>query len=410
MGARLTKARVEGARPSAAGDVFLWDAALPGFGLRVLPSGRRSYLIQYRAKGRTRRLTLGPHGTLTLDQARRRARRLLAGVHEGQDPSEDRHQQRLAATMAELGERYLEQHARPKKKASSAIEDERMFRRRILPALGRRKVEDVTRSDVDRLHAAMKATPIMANRVLFLLSTMMNLAEKWGMRDARTNPCQGVERYREGRRDRFLSEVELARLGEVLRQAEDGYVRGRDPRREASELPSAVAAIRLLIFTGARVSEILTARWEYFDVDRRVLRLPDSKTGAKAIPLNPPTLEILEGLRAERSGPWVVQGDAPGEHLVNLGKAWRRIRKRAGLADVRLHDLRHSFASVGVGAGLSLPLIGALLGHRRTETTQRYAHLADDPVRAASDAIGSRLDAVLSGRPGGSLLSMERRG
>ena len=171
-----------------------------------------------------------------------------------------------------------------------------------------------------------------------------------------------------------------------------------------------MAALRLLIFTGARVNEILGLRWEHVDLQRGLLRIPDSKTGAKAIQLNAPALELLAGRHEERGGSsWVIPGHVPGEHLVNLGKIWRRIRERAELEDVRLHDLRHSFASMGAAAGLSLPLIGALLGHRQPSTTQRYAHLADDPVRSASELVGSRIAAALEGRDDGEVIEIGRR-
>jgi integrase len=399
---RLSKSRVERAKHAPDRDVFLWDERLPGFGVRVLPSGKRTYLIQYRAKGRTRRLALGQHGTLTLEQARTLAIRHLAAVRGGGDPSAERHESREAATFAELGERYLAQHARPKKKASSAAEDERILKRYLLPKFGPRRAADITRSDVDRLHSAMQKTPIMANRALFLLSTLMNLAEKWDLRPRASNPCYGVERYRERARKRYLSQTELARVGDELRKLEAAFRAGRDPRREVSEHPSAIAAIRLLILTGARVSEITTCHWSHVKWDRAVLDLPDSKTGQKVIPLSAPALEVLAKLYERRSGPWVIEDETTGENALGktgVGKAWRRIRKRAELEDVHLHDLRHTHASVGVGAGLSLPLIGALLGHRSSETTQRYAHLSDDPVRAASELVGGRLAALLSGAP-----------
>jgi integrase len=195
-----------------------------------------------------------------------------------------------------------------------------------------------------------------------------------------------------------------------LKVVETGYRVGRDRRRLHSELPAGVAALRLLIFTGARVSEILNLRWENVDFERGLLRIPDSKTGAKTIQLNAPALELL-AKRYEGRGDsrWVIPGEVPGERLVNLGKIWRRVRKRAELEDVRLHDLRHSFASVGAAAGLSLPLIGALLGHRQASTTQRYAHLADDPVRNASELVGARIAAALDGHEDGELVEIRPR-
>ncbi len=241
--AKLTKRSIDALRPDGT-DRLLWDDELPGFGVRVFPSGIKSYLIQYRAKGRTRRLTLGAHGVLTAKQARDSARRQLLAVAGGADPSEDRRKMRHADTVEQFADRYLERHVRLHKKPSSRREDEQILKTRILPALGKRKVIDVTRADVQRLHHGMQDVPYHANRTLALLSKMMNLAEKWGIRPDNTNPCRHVERYHEKKRQRFLSAAELAALGKVLGEVE----------RERVEWPSVVPAIRLLIFTGARVS------------------------------------------------------------------------------------------------------------------------------------------------------------
>jgi integrase len=269
-----------------------------------------------------------------------------------------------------------------------------MIERHILPALGRRKLADANRADVQRLHHKLRETPFYANRVLALLSKIFNLAEAWGLRPDGTNPCRHVTRYKEPARARFVSEVELARLGAVLAQAE----------HEGTEAPAAIAAVRLLVLTGCRLGEILTLRWEHADLERGELRLPESKTGPKTVPLNAPARELLAGLARDQSG-FVIPGRKRGRHLVNLEKPWCRLRERAGLADVRLHDLRHSFASIGAGGGLSLPVIGALLGHTQAATTKKYAHLADDPLRAASELIGRRIAAAW-GTKGGEVVAL----
>lgn len=426
---KLTKRAVEAISPGAS-DVFVWDEALPGFGLRVKPSGVRSYVVQYRNRGgQSRRLTLGQHGVITCDEARRSAVQKLAAVARGEDPAQEDREARKAETVADLCARYLAEHAETKKKASSSKKDRENIRLHVQPTLGRKKVRDVARADIARLHHDMRATPGAANRVLALLSKMFNLAERWGLRPDNSNPCRHVERYPERKMERFLSETEIAQLGVALMEAE----------RTGTESTSTIAAIRLLLLTGARLSEILTLRWEYVDLAAGCLRLPDSKTGAKVVQLNAPALEVMAAL--PRASEWVIPGAVDGAHLVNLRKAWHRIREAStvgmwaeapgtlagklvarladeferrptyeectaaakaqklelppGLTDVRIHDLRHSFASMGAAGGLSLPMIGALLGHTQAATTQRYAHLAASPLRQASDVIGSRIAAAL---------------
>ncbi len=389
MKAKITKRTVECIAPGDR-DLFLWDTELRGFGCKVTPKGARIYVLQYWNGGRSRRYTIGRHGEgLTADEARRAAGRLKGQVAHGDDPAAERATERAAPTLAKFAERYLAEHAAVKKKASSASEDRRNLRNHILPALGRWKVAEITRNDVARLHAAMGAKPGAANRCLALLSKMFNLAERWGYRPDGTNPTRHVEKFPERKIERFLSEAELARLGAVLDGAE-----------QAGEHRSVIAAIRLLIFTGCRRNEILTLEWEHVDFDRGCLWLADSKTGAQMVPLGAPALDLLSGLPRIEGNPYVLPGALPGKHYVALEKAWRRLRGRAGLDDVRLHDLRHSFASTGAGTGESLVLIGALLGHRNTATTARYAHLSSDPRRAAADRIAGRIAAAMRGEPG----------
>ena len=407
--AKLNKRTVDAAGPRER-DYALWDDDLPRFGLRVRTSGTKTYVVQYRAKGRTRVVTLGRHGALTPAKARKLALGVLAQVAAGGDPAEDRDTGREQLTVRQLGRRYLAEHAEPKKKPSSVADDRRMLEKYIYPAFGSRRVLEVRRADIEKLHVALREKPTTANRLVSLLSALFHFAERRELVPPYFNPCRGIRRYPERRRERFLSAAELTRLGAALKGLEESYEAGKDPRRQQSELPAGLAAVRLLVFTGARVSEILSLRWEYVDFERGLLRLPDSKTGAKVIHLNAPALELLaRRCQARGDSPWVIAGEAPGEHLVNLGKIWRRVRKRATLEDVRLHDLRHSFASVGAAAGLSLPLIGGLLGHRQASTTQRYAHLADDPLRSASELVASRIAAALEGREAAQVLLMDER-
>lgn len=387
---KLTKRVVDAARyDRKSGAQYVWDSLLTGFGLRLYRSGRKVFVVVYRASGVQRFLTLGRHGELTPDQARDLAAEVLLRVRQGGDPSGERQAYREAPTMADLAERYMEEHARPHKKPSSVLNDELAWKSHILPALGRRKVADITREDVARFHRSKAATPYGANRLIALLSKAFKLAEMWGWRPEYSNPCRHVQRFKEKKRQRFLSGEELNRLAATLAEVE----------HERTEPPAVIAAIRLLLFTGCRLGEILQLRWTEVDFDRRCLFLSDSKTGSKVVHLNSPALEVLAGIERVEGNPYVIRGKIAGTHLINLQLPWGRIRRRAGLDDLRIHDLRHSFASVAAGVGLSLPMIGRLLGHTRAETTLRYAHLADNPLRQATEQIGASIEAAMQQRP-----------
>ncbi|MBZ0252626.1 MAG: site-specific integrase, partial [Candidatus Methylomirabilis sp.] len=367
---KLTKRFVEALKPPEKGDYTVWDTELKAFGVRVTAAGARSYFVNYRTPGgKMRRHTIGKHGELTVEKARELAGIALGSVRAGNDPAKERADARSAPTVADLCARFLSEHAAERKKPTSRAHDEICVRLYVAPALGSLKVGEVERAHVEKLHRSLKDRPYMANRVLALLSTMFNLAEKWELRPAGTNPTRHVERWKEKARERFLSQEELARLGDAL----------ADSAREGRECPQAVLALRLLALTGARRGEILGLRWEHVDFERRMLRLPDSKTGAKVIPLNAPALQILTEARETAGSEWVIPGDGDaGKPFVGLPKAWRRVAKRAGLDGARIHDLRHSFASYGAGANFGLPVIGKLMGHAQVRTTNRYAHLAAD--------------------------------
>lgn len=286
--------------------------------------------------------------------------------------------------MAGLAERYRAEHL-AHKKASTRARAEGLLKRIILPALGKMKTEAITRADVLALHRAHRKTPVEANRAVTLLSGIITWAQDGGLALPNGNPCRRIKKHTERRRERYLSAQELARLGSALAQAE----------REGSERPAAILAIRLLLLTGCRKSEILNLRWEHVDLERGCLRLPDSKTGAKTVILGAAAQEVLAG--AKNRERWVCPGGRAGEPLKNPYKPWGRICKAAKVAGVRPHDLRHSYVSAGAGDGESLVVVGAIVGHSAAGMTARYAHLSDDPVRAAADRISSRIAKSLAG-------------
>ena len=398
--ANITKRAVDAAKSHSV-DSYLWDKELHGFGLKVTPAGSKVYLVQYQLggrKGRTRRVTIGRHGELTPTAARAEAKRLLGEIAAGRDPADERDKVKGGKSLAVVLEQFMAEHVRPKLKASTAREYERSARLYIVPRLGRRPVGDLMRQDIAKLHHELGDTPYQANRTLALLSKFFGWAEKHGLRPDGSNPCRHVEKYREGRRERFLSQAELARLGDALREAE----------QDKTCSSWIIAAIRLLALTGMRRNEILTLRWEYVSEEHESLFLPDSKTGRKAVHLSPPALALLQAIPRLEGNPYVICGERPGRHLVNIEKPWRRIRAAAKLDDVRLHDLRHSFASVAASGGQSLVVIGKLLGHSQPATTARYAHLADDPVKAASDAVGRHIASAMESGTSGEVVDLTK--
>jgi integrase len=386
---KITKRAVDRLEPGIDGsEVVLWDTEVKGFGCRVQRGGSKSYIVHYRlGSGRgapIRKLTIGKHGApWTPEKARSEAKRLLGMVESGADPAADKIARKEAPTVADLAERFLAEHAKTKRKASTASEYKRLIDRIILPAFRKRKVGDVTRHDIAKLHHNLRETPYHANRVLAVLSKIFNLAERWGWRPDSSNPCRHVERFSERKRERMLSPAELARLGDAL-AAYHGS-------------PYAVSAVKLLVFTGARLGEVLGLRWDWIDFERGQARLPDSKSGAKTLHLPPPALAVLAELPRLDGNPHVIVGQKAAAPLVNLEKPWRAIRAAAGLDDVRLHDLRHAFASVAASSGMGLPIIGKMLGHTQAATTNRYAHVASDPVKAAAAMVASKIVAAMGG-------------
>ena len=383
---KITKRSVD-ALALQIGEAFLWDSELKGFGVRVSPRGKKTFVLQYRAGGRTRRMSLGTYGVLTPDQARDMARQSLADVARGNDPSNERRLKRQAPTVAALCNRFLTDHVEVRCKPSTLREYRRCCDLYIIPAIGSHRVQDVARADISDLHHALRAAPYQANRVLAVLSKMLNLAELWELRPDGSNPTRHVKKYPEKKRQRFLSPEEINKLWQVMDQAE----------RDGTETPYVVAAFKLLLLTGCRLSEIQKLKWSYVRSD--VILLPDAKSGPRRVLLSNAALHVLRDVKTHTDSEYVIRGKTHEMHVTDLQKPWRRIRANAGLHDVRIHDLRHTYASISASAGHSYPMIGQLLGHTQAQSTARYAHLADSSARRALNEIDDMI-AEFVGTPG----------
>jgi integrase len=407
-GLKITKRVVDGAAPKAK-RYTLFDAEVKGFGLRVFPSGSMSYVFEYRASegGRTaakKRVTIGNASEFTPDEARKLADKLRAQVKIGEDPQGAKSKHREAISVGDLVDAFIKEHVTAKRKANTLDSYEGIAATHIVPRLGKHKAKDVTPSQIAKLHYDMRSTPSMANKCTAVLSSMFSFGMKTGLIPKGENPTHGIEKYKEDGVERYLSTGELERLGNSIRVAETSGIPWEiDAAKKSKHVPKegrvtvigvhAAAAIRLLVLTGARLREILHLRWENVDLERGMLFLADSKTRKKTIVLNAPSMEILSKL--PRIGSYVIAGEYAGTEdekpRSDLKRPWQAVRRHADLEDLRIHDLRHNFASFGAGGGMGLPIIGKLLGHSQAATTQRYAHLDADPVRQASEAVSSRI-------------------
>ena len=369
-------------------DTIFWDSELAGFGVRVHPTGRKVYIAQTRADGKAaKRVTVGRHGVITPDEARRRAALIVARIKAGEDPIPEPMAVKMAEgpAVGELAGRYLEKHVAVRCKPKTESMYRLIVAKYILPELGRRPALAVDHKEVTELHHRLSAKPVMANQVVDTLSRIYNAAEDRGDIPEASNPCRLVVKNRERRRERFLTDEEFRRLGRVLDEAET--------RKGVSV--HAVAAIRLLLLTGCRKGEILNLRWSEVDLEADELQLPDTKTGPRTISLSPEAAAVLSRIPRLPDNPFVIPGKIGGKAMRNLNDPWDIVCERAGLEDMRLHDCRHSYASRALALGESLPMIGRLLGHTQVETTARYAHLAQDSVRESavrvSDSIAGDL-------------------
>jgi integrase len=379
----ITKSVVDAMTPGE----IIWDTKLIGFGVRYQ---RRDKVFVYKCRigNKQRWFAIGKYGQpWTVTDAETRVKVIQGDIAKDLDPAAIRDERVNSPTLRQAAAIFLETVVSKRRKGTQILYRD-FLNRLVYPRLGDVKVAQITFSDITMLHYGLRNTPITANRVISSLSAIFSWCERSGLRPKYSNPVQGVERFPEKSKERFLSPRELARLGMALARAE----------RNNTEAVFVLAAIRLLIFTGCRRNEILELQWKDVNIERAMLLLPETKTGARPVYLSAPALSVLAGLPKVSKNPFVIVGEKEGQRLINLRKPWLRICNVARLKEVRIHDLRHSFASVGVNGGASLPIIGKLLGHAKSSTTEKYSHLAADPVRAVNEAMGRQIAAMLAGQ------------
>lgn len=397
---KITKRWIDQIQPSDK-DAFYWDDNLKGFGVKVTKGGKKNFVLQARLHGEAKRFTIGQYGQpWSPDQARDAALRMLADVTQGIDPTAEKKSNRDRPTVKELSEIYISEGMSHKKPSTRMVE-EGLIRRHILPLLGKKKVGELGKHDLQRFlnhvaegktatdektglrgRAIVKGGQGSANRSLDLLASMLTYAVELEWRT--DNPARGVRKFKLRKHDKYLNGDELDRLGAALRAEE-----------EEGASPFAIAAIRFLLLSGCRKSEALTLQWAWIDWDHNLAKLPDSKTGQKVLMLGSGAIELLKGIPKLEGSPLVFPSAAGGTVPISIQKIWDRVRTRAELGELRLHDLRHNFASAAVSSGQSLYVVGKLLGHSQPQTTQRYAHLAPDPVRGAADDVSAAISARL---------------
>lgn len=404
----IQKITISSVKAMNAGET-LWDTETKGFGCRM-QKDTRSFILKYRnGTGRGARqyiYTIGKLGSpWTPDSAREEAKRLLLIIAQGGNPALERQRDKVSLDIESAFTAFLDE-SHGKRGERTKTEYRRLFDKHAKKEIGKHRIKDIGKQDISRLVSKLTDRPILFNRVVMMLKAFFNWCEQEQHRDINSNPCSTITKYKEKSRERYLSESELQKLGKALLdyELEHQFIKplnsknNQNPERNMIT-PYVTAAIRLLILTGARRNEILTLKWEYVDFERKQLRLPESKTGEKVIQLNAPALELLSEIPRIVGNPYVICGKNEGEHLVNIKDPWSKIRKSAGLDDVRPHDLRHNFASMGLTSGMHLKVIGTLLGHRNSKTTDRYIHIANDPLQTANEVIGKRILDTMMQKP-----------
>ena len=375
---KLTNKKIDQLIPDTK-SYIVWDNEIRGFGVRVNLNSKKTFILKYRIgqgrSARVRKPVIGTYGVMKVDEARKIARKWLLEASEGNDPKEV---DKTTILLKDFCNVYLQQHANIKKKLSSVIEDKRLMRLHIIPNFGNICLKEITRAMITKHHQSMYQTPHGANRFLSLMSKMMNLAERWEYRPLNSNPCRHIERYKEEGRQIYLSMEQIEKIGHVIKQMEQ------------TESIFVLSAIKLLLFTGRRTGEILTLKWDYIDFENSKMNLPDTKTGAKSFFFSPTVKQILLNLPNKEG--FVFKSVLKDKRVTTVRHIWKKICKLAKIENVRVHDLRHTYASLAVQNGYSLPIISKMLGHADIKTTQRYAHLHDDPVNQAVEKIDQQLD------------------
>jgi integrase len=375
-------------------DRLIFDERQPGFAVRITPTGTKIFVAQGRVAGRRRRETVGFYPKMSLAKAREEALQMLADMRRGNDPAVARKARLKAAqagemTISELGDKWLTEYVRPKLKPRTVFDYERLIEQHIKPALGHLTVAHVEHDDINRFHVAMQRTPRQANYAVATVRALLNFAAKLKLRPAASNPARGIKMYFEREVERFLTEEEIGRAADGIEQAE----------REGKITPHGAAGLRLALLTGARSGEVTAVEWSHVHLDLKLIRIPDSadlpgrKTGARTIQLSDAAIEVIRTI--PRVGKFVIAGALPDEPYQSLSRAWTKARAYVELDDVRLHDLRHSYASLAARRGVTLLTIGKLLGHRDAKTTQRYAHLCQDVVASVNDDLGAVMTAAI---------------
>ncbi len=379
---RITEKIIRSLKAPHTGSRILYDEEIPGFGVRITANSVISFVLDYRINERKRRYTIGRYPELSAAAAREEAIQLRGGLRTGEDPLAEKEHRREAPTIEDLFNDYMERHAKIYLRPNTIRSNESMARNDVLPKIGKIKVADLKRRDVEELHQSLKDSPYQANRVRALLSKMLNLAKHWEWRA--DNPCEGVPKYREEKRDRWLSTEEIEHLCDAL---------DKHPNQSSAN------AIRLMLLTGARKGEALTATWAEFNLELGVWTKPSHHTKQKRtehVPLSAPAVQLLVSMKEKSDSPYLFPGEVAGKPTQEIKRVWMALCKLAHLKNVRLHDLRHTYASHLVSSGMSLPIVGRLLGHTQPQTTARYAHLADDPLRQATNRFASIVAAARS--------------